>query len=399
MRIESDNPTVHLALADMARAVLDGGGWIDPDFVVREADGYLSAAVGRTASSADGLLIAYSPALRPPIHLISWLDRDDEIVATQSAPTLTSIQERLLDSWITILNSTDKVALIRRSVPRFALTNWDIRHHLANAGYVAMRQAPTTTDARKALMSWHSASSDTLTDRQPKPIPASGESPLVPESKVEPGDEWYLIPLKCFVNHHPSGAVQNPVPGRVAVAAATPTRTDETFENYGDLDAMQLLMNFGYLDGAAPLVHSVPVEVESAHLGRVVVRWRAPRNPRGSSMARDVPTLRPTDDGLELHHLTARPNNRGRILMFLAMAARARAGLSQAEAHTEAELVVDAIAQANLDYYRRLDELVVAAMASPAPPIAEGFGTQEILPTIAAMSLLQQQRLNQMWGT
>ena len=399
MRVESNQPEVGAALTELAAVVEDNGGTISTVFPVREKDGHFAAAAGR--GEPGRVLLSYPLELRPPMDVLDWEDDPNQFVPRDGVDLLSSKQRRITEAWVTLVNATDKLSQARQSVPRYAVTNWSLRHHLSDAGYPAMRQPPRLEALRNAVIAWHSAGDGEAPPETPEQTPDPVESPgsTTTNSTDPERPRWRLIPLKCFVNHHPRGADQNPVTGQVAVAAATPTDTDETFENYGDLDAMQLLMNFGYLDDAAPLVHSVPVEIESTHLGRVVVRWRAPRNHRGNTIARDVPTLRPTDDGLELHHLTARPDNRGRIAMFLAMAAQASAGLSQAEAHTEAESVVDAIAQANLDYYRRLDELVVAAMASPAPPIAEGFGSQEILPTIGAMSLLQQQRLNQMWGS
>ncbi|MDQ1246601.1 MAG: hypothetical protein QG597_969 [Actinomycetota bacterium] len=158
-------------------------------------------------------------------------------------------------------------------------------------------------------------------------------------------------------------------------------------------------MSYGYVDDAARLVHSVPVEVESAALGRVVVRWRAPRNPRAEA-GRDVPTLSrlgvtvPADGtvtpppgephGIELHHLTFRPDNRARVSAYLAMACQSIAGMAAEAARREAEAILDAILDANQAYYRRLDELVVTS-ADPFLPLAE-------------VSLIQQQRLSTLWG-
>ena len=401
MRIESDHPEVETALKELARVVCDNAGSIDADFTVRERSAQFSAGAARGANGR--VLLQYPLELRPPMERLQWDDVPDRLVPIRGIEHLSRTQRQIVEAWLVLVNATEKPGQISQHVPRFALTHWVLRHHLADGGYPAMREAPSREALRNTLIAWHSAGAGSGEGK----VESAGESAetggqrLTEDSNTAqaPLQRWRLIPLKCFVNHHPAGAKQQPLPGRVAVAAATPTATNETFENYGDLDAMQLLMNFGYLDDAAPLVHSVPVEVESRYLGRVVVRWRAPRNPRSNYMKRDVPTITPSQDGIVIQHLTARAGNRSRVEAFLAMAAQARSGLKQHDALAEAHAVVNAIAQANLDYYRRLDELVVSALAAPAPtPLVEGFGTEEILPTIAAMSLLQQQRLQHMWG-
>ena len=348
------------------------------------------------------MLVSYELGLRPSMAKLQWVDDLDSLAVSSGMADLEPAQRRIVETWITLINATDKPMHVRRSVPRYAVTHWNLRHHLAQGGYPDLRRPPSLHSLQQTLIAWHSGAADhaAVDTRDQQVGNVSATHPLGDSSEElsSASRRWHLIPLKCFVNHHPKGADQTPVPGKIAVAAATPTGTGETFENYGDLDAFQLLMNFGYLDSDAPLVHSVPVEIESEHLGRVVVRWRAPRNPRGGAIARDVPTLRPTEDGLMLRHLTARPGNRKRVASFLAMAARARAALSPSNARAEAEAMIDAIAQANIDYYRQMDELVVQAAAAPAPPIVEGFGTLDILPTIASLSLLQQQRLSHFWG-
>lgn len=399
MRVDSSRSEVAAALERMASIILANGGVIAEDFTVRESNGHFSATIGEREPGR--VLLSYPLTLRPQMANLPWDNSPDELTLAGSVRELTVPQAALVETWLALINVTSKVSWTRGAVPMFAVANWSLRHHLADGGYPVLRNQPTLAALREAVVGWHSSGGG----RPAMRASGNGESSEAgghADPKREQGNPsnraWWLIPLKCFVNHHPEGANQDPVPGRVAVAAANPTHTEETFENYGDLDAMQLLMNFGYLDDAAPLVHSVPVEVESQRLGRVVVRWRAPRNPRTEALARDAPSVTPTETGLELRHLTARPDNRERIVGFLAMAARAQAGLTSEGARKEAEAAVDAIAQANLNYYRRLDELVVEAQTNPAEPLSEGFGTQEILPTIAAMSLRQQQRLNSMWG-
>lgn len=407
MRVETDRPEIATALARTAATLRAADGFVADDFTVRESGGHISCAISKRIGEAGRLLVSYPRELTVPMHVLEWVDRPDALELADPAAARRSLsrgQWRLLVDWLTLINAVDRMAHVRAAMPRFAVADPALRHHLADAGYPAMRDAPSNAGVRETTIAWHSTGGGKGPDGSP---------------------QWRLIPLKHLVNHHPTGADQNPDPGRTAVATSATSDATETFENYGDLDALQLLMGFGYVDAAARHVHSVPVEVESAALGRVVVRWRAPRNPR-AEVALDVPAIsrleseatvdevardveaaaslapgegsRPTPSrrpglparigyaghGIELRHLTFRPDNRARVAAYLAMACQSIAGMTADEARREAEATLDAILAANQAYYCRLDGLVVAS-ADPFLPLAE-------------VSLIQQQRLSTLCG-
>ncbi len=187
----------------------------------------------------------------------------------------------------------------------------------------------------------------------------------------------------------------------------------ETFENYGDLDALTLAMSFGFASMNALLVHSVPLSVESPGFGRVQVRWRPPRYADSDqpAVAAVVPQLRPTDDGFELHHLTIRPGNRSAVARLLGMAAQSRGGMTAEAATRAAEDLLDAVCEQNLRYYRRLDELVAEQLGShvapgdsfaPAAPDARptpaAGSPPPVLAMLAQVSIRQQQALREFWS-
>ncbi|TXH43230.1 MAG: hypothetical protein E6Q90_07445 [Actinobacteria bacterium] len=370
MRVESDQADVAAALQRMAATIRAEGGFVADDFTVRVRDRQLSCAIADQPGEAGRLLVSYPTSLQVPMSVLAWADNPNAMeLADPSAPAprgrLGRPQRSLLEDWLEIINAVDRVAHVRASVPEHAIADPAVRHHLADAGYPALREPNTDEAVRQTVIAWHSSGAGTAPDGSQR---------------------WRLIPLKHLVNHHPDGADQVPVPGRTAVATSATSDAVETFENYGDLDALQLLTFFGYVDRSAPLVHSVPVEVESPAVGRVVVRWRAPRNPRAAE-ARDVPEIAPLDGevgGLAIRHLTIRPDNRARVAAYLSMACQSIGGLEAPRARREGEGILDSILAANEAYYQGLDRLL-AASADPFLPLVE-------------VSLLQQQRLREMWG-
>ena len=209
-----------------------------------------------------------------------------------------------------------------------------------------------------------------------------------------------MIPLKHLVNHHPDGAPQGDPqrPGRVTVVTGRNTGPRQTYENYGDLDALQLLMLFGYVDDAARSVHSVPVDLPGAAGGPIRVTARAPRNPR-AQVVPDVPVLSQADEGLSLRHVTIRPGNRGRVRDYLAMAVRARTGLPEQAALRATEALLDDVALANVGYYDTLDVLVAKAYPDSGDRrIDEVTRTAPVAQMLRSVASLQRERIAAWWG-
>lgn len=365
MRVEVSHRETASALVNTADAIRANGGFVADDFLVREVDGHFSCAILDRIREAGRPLVSYPPRLTVPLSAITWSTSDDALEPVAGLGGLTTVQREFLDDWLTLVNVTGKLAQMRSLIPNLAVNDVSLRLHLAHAGYPDLAEPSGAATAHDALIRTHSL--------------------RMPPQKDGAGETWRLIPLKHLLNHHPSGAEQLLQPSLVTVSTSATSDEIETFENYGDLDAMQLLMLFGFVDDASPLVHSIPTAAVGSSLGCVRVIGRAPRNPRPGHL-QNVPNLTPTTDGFQLGHLTLRQRNRESLVGYLAMALRARTGCSRRTAVMGAEDILDQLAQSNLDYYRRLDEL-----AAPAT------GTDPILAMIAAVSRRQQERITAMW--
>lgn len=401
MHVESDQPQLEQHLHAIASVLTDNGGFVADDFTVRQRGGEFSCAIAEQPGVPDRVLVSYPPDLTVPLWQVEWSADPDVMVPVEGLESLTAPQRALLDEWLPLVNDTAKLRHIRAAVPKFAVTSWPLRHHLADAGYTMMRTAPAEHDPKETLSAWHSK--------------GGGRGAMAPDTAATDGPRWRLIPLKHLVNHDPSGATQTGVPGQISVVTSTSSDSVETFENYGDLDAMTLAMSFGFASLNAPLVHSVPLSVESPGFGRVQVRWRPPRYADSDkpAVAAVVPHLRPTDDGFELHHLTIRPDNRPAVARLLGMAAQSRSGMTAEAATRAAEDLLDAVCEQNLRFYRRLDELVAEQLGSavaprdsfapgdsfaPAAPEAADGSPPPVLAMLAQVSLRQQQALQEFWS-
>ena len=178
---------------------------------------------------AGRALLDYPLSVTVPLDGITW-DDEDRLVPISGLTTLSVVQRLLLEQWLQVVNETDKVATTRQRVPQHAVADPVVRTLLAEAGYDVMTDSPQPSGPRDTLIAWHSIGSTSPT----------GEH------------SWRLIPLRQFVNHDPSGAPQEPAEGSVRLLTSASSDSGQTFENYGDMDALRLLMIFGYVPDHAP---------------------------------------------------------------------------------------------------------------------------------------------------
>ena len=403
MRCDTEDDRAAKLLYGMAETLREAGGFVAEEFTVHERGGDFWCSVAGPTPQPGRVLVDYPAALTVPLGRVEWADDPTTLAPVAGIGGLADPQRRLLDAWLDLVNGAEKLITISQRVPRFAVADPVLRDHLAGAGYPDMAEPRSDTPAlHRTLIAWHSMGTRT-------------------ESPDEPG--WRLIPLKQLVNHHPDGTPQHlPNPGgRVTVLTGPNSTSTQTYENYGDLDALQLVMLFGYVDDTTRLVHSVPVEIPEAPGGPIRVWARAPRNPR-AQVVPDVPVLREEDGRLLMRHLTVRKGNRGRVRDYLAMAIRSRAGVSAEAAARAAEEILDDVVAANIAYYAELDRILdrVAtrdagdpgdrirprrsrqsdAVASRSPGDADPVsGTAPVGQMLRDVSRIQRQRLASWWGS
>ena len=213
--------------------------------------------------------------------------------------------------------------------------------------------------------------------------------------------QQHLIPLHHFFNHHPDGGTQGQTTpeGWCLVTTGRNSSNEQTYENYGDLDALQLLMGFGYVEEDTPVVNSVPVELDGGAIGSVRLIGRTPRYLRGLKMP-DVPRLWREDNGqFVIQSLSIRAENRHQVRECLSLVYRGIAKLGQEQALRAAEQLLDVIVQANLDYYQRLDALLTQVNAQSAHnDIDLSQGLKPIEQMLELVSLVQQDKITRWWG-
>jgi hypothetical protein len=344
-------------------------GYISDTLVFKEQNGEIDCAVLRQASNDSEILLNYGRELRVPMHFIHWHENEDQLLPIDGVKRLSVVQRLLLDQWLELIHATKKLSRIRSNHPQCALLNPELRQHLADAGFASFAKPPREGRAAELMISLHCAGNQKTFDK---------------------GRNRWLVPLKNLVNHHPYGAPQQPIPGRVAVSTSAISGPNGTFENYGDYDAMQLLLFFGFLCPQIRVVHSVPLTFSLQHWGQVTIGRGGERYRDGQSMP--VARIARTEEGLSIQQLSARPGNRASLLSLLAMLGHVQYDMALSRAKSHAEQLLDTIMKANFAYYDRLINLVDNARNQTV------ISSLLLLENLDLMARLQQQQIIAFWG-
>jgi hypothetical protein len=392
MDVETSDSTVAEHLTAIASVVRASGGFIARDFTVHEHRGDYWCSIKDQPAVAGRLLVDYPAELTIPLSHIDWADNATELVPVGGLARLSLNQRELLERWLALMNSGNRMTKVGQRLPRHAIADPEVRVMLADAGYPGFdidELSSPVRAIRQDVVSWHS-----VREHGPKDQDGRGSHGL------------RLIPLKQLLNHHPRGAPQLGLRRRDGVAVTTGSNSSakQTYENYGDLDALQLLMSFGYVDDTAELVHSVPVSVDGGPLGRVSVVARAPRKPR-AVRARDIPVLSRSGGETTIRDLAIRPGSRSRARALVTLAMRSSGELNESAAARVADDFLDSIVAANLDYYDRLITLLGSAHTDS---IRHPVGVQPRIDRISrattapgmllAVAELQKWRLTSWWA-
>ncbi len=189
MRVESDQPQLEQHLHAIARIITTNGGFVADDFTVRQSGGEFACAIAAQPGVPDRVLVSYPPELTVPLWQLGWSADPDLMVPVDGLESLTAPQRALLDEWLPLVNDTAKLRHIRAAVPKFAVTSWPLRHHLADAGYTMMRTAPAELDPKETLSAWHSK--------------GAGRGAMAPDTVATDSPRWRLIPLQALGQSRP----------------------------------------------------------------------------------------------------------------------------------------------------------------------------------------------------
>jgi len=343
LQIRSDQHAASAVLEEIARLCKAHGARWHAGLVVEVEAGQMRLLA---PAGTQGTLIHLPTPLLVPIEAACWEEADARIVLRQPPATATSLQRELLRLHGDLYNATAK------------LPWWQRRHPMRlveSCGSVARAVA-----ALKPGLGGDDGAGPTAAERFPS-TRSYGWRP-------EPGSEerrQVLMPLIDLLNHHHRGAPYRIDAGVMVIDTAQAAADGECFAHYGHRrDALDLALQYGYVDASTPFAHSAPLTIELEGVGYLRVEQQQQRKPMHPL---DPPRVALEENGLRLSHLCCHRDHPERVRLMLRLALQGslqRRGHGQQEAQRLAHQGLEALAAANI---RLLEQLVAAAAASDHP--------------------------------
>lgn len=374
MHIESDDAAVGGALKALAGTVADNGGFFSPSArtVCREGDLTIAADQHDTPGNA---LIQVPEACLPPISAFDLSASDDSIVIDGDDDALADVQRTTFRQMIDVYNACGKLAQWRHESPWFALAeDGDLFEHLLSARPSA-KKVQACRELRDSgrwdeLLVWSFLGSRTFLLG---PAPGRNGS-----DQGEP----VLMPFIDFQNHDfRARSYQFAEDGTGSRVLWTQkvhpvAESDECFVCYNLMDSLDTYLTYGFVDESAPILNSVPVEVELSNGCSLSVRGESGppfkrELPPGMRDARlFMPQIREHEpDRFVVSRLFLPGPNAPRALRrVLAYLIRSLRPAAPNDAVLDAVLEAETqVLQANESFYMRLAELCAQARNSDLP--------------------------------
>lgn len=345
---EASTPAVEHALTAIIDVILEHGGVLHPDAVIREERGSLSVHCigGEWGDSPEIPLFDVPLDLLVPVDGAVWGDSAEELRLLQPPPGLTAVQMDLLSLHVALYNAAEKI-------------RWAVATHPA----LALRDQPEVVSAIRAVRPyfadpWNPPAETFLSTRTfGLRTPATGD----PDT-ARVVYRSVLLPLIDALNHHAHGAALGHDSRAMTVQRKHPTGSSECFTHYGGRkDVLGLALQYGFVDREAGRARCAPVSFAVPGVGSVAVQ----DDPARRLHPFDPPLITTTPDGITLSHLTFAQEHPERFHTALGLAVRSlaqRRGLSAERAAKAVDAAVEGVVGANV---RLLEQMAVAARAVP----------------------------------
>ncbi len=372
MKIDSDNSAIEKNLRFLEKTILDHGGHLDPDLLIKCEAGNLSV-------SKQGMTNSRIPLITLPGELLLPTERmglsvsNDEISITPDKGALTDIQHRLSDSMVELYNLTDKIKNHKKSCCWFAF-------HNESVSLEKLLQARTLNKNQEGFLDFTKGKSGDYDDLLCKTYI---HTRTIGHKQVSAEDDDIelttdIMPIVDFINHHHAGAYfsfsQNDADQGREFLRLMDSRplpdSNECFAYYNQMDALDSFLSYGFPDAYASYVRSVPLEFDIPKTGKVIVHSMGAGKRKGK-LHKSISGLRPyipttvkgkDKDVLELSHILipadkGAPNALRRVLrLVISNRVAATRALTPDEVWQCVLVVEEKIINKNISFYKNLLE-------------------------------------------
>ncbi len=319
--IETDNPEIEKELKKLEALVEEGGGGTHSDLLIHtHQDGGLSIETKEPMPPGKEIIRLSRDILLPADQYNVSIKNGQFDVQFPKNSNLSTLQKKLTENMIALYNLTDKVALHKKLSFLLSIFIYPELVDLLAKGRLFgnnMRQW-----AEKAEKDLHGEVLDQFVSETFLKTRHLGYNDHFRTSSVS-----ILMPIVDFMNHHWQGAAFNVGTGvRQGDLAVTANQVvdgnNECYAFYGIMDAFDTLVRYDFVDDFAPVVRSIPLELEVPDYGVIKVnsfpgainKKKLPEKLTDLSRFVPVMTLNGEEKSLSITHLIIPTNGSPRAL-------------------------------------------------------------------------------------
>ena len=269
MRIDSDDPAAAAALDALRRSVCAHGATFSPHVCTLTRAGELTITAD-AAVDPEARLMQIPDTCLPEIDAFTLTVRDGALQIDAERDDLPEPARAGLHRLLDVYNACGKLGAWRRDCPWFALgADPELMAAVADlrrgAPKVAKQRDLAVRGDAEALLVTSFLGTRTFNLRAPPT--GNGASGSAAADTGQSGDRTVLMPFVDFLNHDSRARpYQVSVDGdgvrRLWTHADRPVPgSAECFVRYAPLDATDTYLHYGFVDASAPMLKSVPVEL------------------------------------------------------------------------------------------------------------------------------------------
>lgn len=374
MKIESQNKALGKELLTLRDLLVENGAWFDKGLgIICDEEGSMSVQMVEPKNQGEEIIRVPQKLLVPmqPLHISL---KGDSFSVDPDKDELTPIQIEVGKRMIEIYNITGKAALTRSEYPWYMYRD---SPELMDSLLRARSANDAIEDRQSFLHGLEGAKTDDefICDSFIK-TRVLGQKDAETKSNVQ-----IIMPIIDYLNHDArAGSFMFSEPEEkdkyMKINNAQPfIESRECYVVYGIYDMVDTFFNYGFPDANAPIVRSIPMDIEVRDVGTFSLK-SLPAAKNFKKLGKQIEDLRrfmpiaqrTSEDTIELTHLiipiTQSPHALRRILrsMIRTMAGESVSSRFVVERVYEAE---DTIISKNIEFYNKLRQDVAADTKSP----------------------------------
>lgn len=366
--IQSDNPGIEKHLRKLEDLIEEGGGGLHSELVINSQGGDLSVETKEPMAMGREIIRLTRAVLLPEDQYVVGVSGDDFTLEFPEGSMLTDLQKGLADCMISLYNETGKVQLHKSYSFLLSLADYPEILDILEEG----------REMSKPVQKWRKDVESGMDEKRMNQFIAEtflktrhlGYSDHIRVTNVS-----ILMPVVDFLNHHWGGAsfqVKSGVrKGDLAVGCNQVNEgSKECYAFYGTMDAFDAFVRYDFVDSLAPIVRSVPIDLDVPGVGKIVISaptgGMSQKKPSKAmaDLARYMPNMKLNPDSeekqLDVTHLIIPALKKNRMVMrrllrvILNNLIGAEGDMDETQREnwiTEAE---GKVIQKNLEYYQRL---------------------------------------------